>query len=53
MGESQCDDDGHNRALASTNNLTHVDGNLAVRGTGRDDGTIEAASGVRVSKPKN
>lgn len=47
VGESESDDDGRKRALSSTNNLAHVDGDLAVCGTGRDDGTV--ASRVRVS----
>jgi hypothetical protein len=53
MGESQCDYDGYKRALSGTNNVAHVDGNLTVRGTGRDDRTIEASRRMRISGHKS
>jgi hypothetical protein len=40
VGENKSDDDGGERALSSTDDLAHVDGNLAVRGPGRHDSAV-------------
>jgi len=47
VGERQSDDDGRNRALAGTDDVAHVDRNLADRGSGRDEGAVgEGAVGA-------
>jgi hypothetical protein len=61
VGEHKSDDNGRNGALAGTNNLGHVDRDLAVGGSGRDDGAVgagavghaAAAGGIWVSKKKS
>jgi hypothetical protein len=50
VGESESNDNGRKRALSSTDNLAHVDGNLAVRGPGWHDGTVETTGWVGVTK---
>ena len=49
MGESESDNDGRNGALAGTDNLAHVDGDLDVSRAGRDDGAVDGSGGIRVS----
>jgi hypothetical protein len=50
VGESEGDDDGRKRALASTDLVAHVERDLDVAGRGRDDRAVGTASGVRVTK---
>lgn len=49
VGESESDDDGCNGALSGTDHLTHVDGDLAVRRLGRDNGTVGGSRRITVS----
>ena len=49
VGESESDDEGRKGALSSTNDLTHVDGKLAVGRLGRDDGAVAGPRRIRVA----
>jgi hypothetical protein len=58
VGESKSDDYGGERALSSTENLAHVDGDLAVRGPGRHNGAVagwisEARTRVSIVERQN
>jgi hypothetical protein len=40
VGKGQSDNDGGERALSSTDDVAHVDGNLAVGGSRRHNGAV-------------
>lgn len=53
VGERESDNNGHQRALAGTDDLAHVDGDLAIGRLRGHDGTIGAVGRVCVSVIKS
>jgi hypothetical protein len=53
VGENERDDNSHQRALASTDDLARVNRHLAVSGARNDDGTVDESGGILVSGRKS